>query len=119
MKVKLVCVDVVAPHGNIRIPSLPAVLCRNPEAEIRVDDSWASHCHCEIVEIDGSLIVRDLGSTHGTFVNGSQVTESPLMPGDKLTIGMSNFDVRFRQGSLNPLSALWRSDRRAGENAST
>ena len=51
----------------------------------------------EIDEIAGTLVVRDLGSTHGTFVNGLEVTEAHLMPGDKLTIGLSNFLTQYKK----------------------
>lgn len=70
---------------------------RSPDAGICLADRWASRCHCEIDQIGGTLVVRDLGSTHGTFVNGREITESNVMPGDKLTIGISSFLMQYRQ----------------------
>ena len=40
---------------------------------------------------DGVLVVRDLGSKYGTFVNGRQIAEALLLPGDMLSVGLSNF----------------------------
>ena len=78
-------------HPEIVLDQLPATMGRSSSAEIRVQDRWASRRHCEINRIDGVLTVRDLGSSHGTFVNGQEVSQSPLKPGDKLRIGISEF----------------------------
>jgi len=50
--------------------------------------SWVSRAHCEIDCIDDVLLVRDLGSKHGTFVNGRRV-ECPtvLSQGDEIALG--------------------------------
>jgi predicted component of type VI protein secretion system len=50
-----------------------------------------SRQHCELYENGGQLMVRDLGSLNGTFVNNQRVTESPLPPGELLTIGTVTF----------------------------
>jgi predicted component of type VI protein secretion system len=61
----------------------------------RVDDntfpipeqSVSSH-HCEILLRGSDVVVRDLNSTNGTFINGHQVTgEAPLKPGQILRLG--------------------------------
>jgi pSer/pThr/pTyr-binding forkhead associated (FHA) protein len=46
---------------------------------------------------DDRLVVTDLGSVHGTFVNGSRITESILSAGDELGIGMMTFLVQVEQ----------------------
>jgi len=48
--------------------------------------SISSH-HCEIVTRGRERVVRDLGSTNGTFINGVKVTESVLKPGEVLRLG--------------------------------
>ena len=78
-------------HPEIVLDVLPATMGRGSSAEILVQDRWASRRHCEINQIDGVLTVRDLGSSHGTFVNVQQVSQSQLNPGDKLRIGISEF----------------------------
>src|SRR5712671_3923589 len=48
--------------------------------------SVSSH-HCEILLRGTEVVVRDLNSTNGTFINGEKVTESVLKPGQILRLG--------------------------------
>lgn len=68
------------------------LLGRGDEAEIRLDDPFASSGHARIFEQGGILAVEDLGSTNGTYLN-EELLESPrpLHPGDRLRIGDSEF----------------------------
>src|SRR5262245_9116163 len=50
------------------------------------EPSVSSH-HCEILLRGSDVVVRDLGSTNGTFINGEKVTESTLKPGQILRLG--------------------------------
>jgi pSer/pThr/pTyr-binding forkhead associated (FHA) protein len=50
------------------------------------EPSVSSH-HCEVLLHGNDVIVRDLNSTNGTFVNGEKVTESPIKPGQILRLG--------------------------------
>jgi len=57
-------------------------------------DTFASQVHARIAEHDGHLWIEDLGSTNGTFVNGTQVTEpARLRKGDQFQIGETVFEV--------------------------
>jgi pSer/pThr/pTyr-binding forkhead associated (FHA) protein len=49
--------------------------------------------------VDDVLMVRDLGSKHGTFVNGRSVLEAELRPGDLLNIGITRFLVEYEPAS--------------------
>ncbi len=63
-------------------------LGRHDDCIIRIKSSQVSRRHCEILEADGRLTVRDLGSSNGTFVNGKRVLgQQVLKVGDELTIG--------------------------------
>jgi FHA domain len=70
----------------------PVMLGRGSEAEIRLEDPFASSGHARIFEQGGILAVEDLGSTNGTYLN-EELLESPrpLHPGDRLRIGDSEF----------------------------
>lgn len=58
------------------------------ENDVQLDESSVSSRHAELVEQDGEVVLRDLGSTNGTFHNGTQVTgEQPLQPGDVIFFG--------------------------------
>lgn len=50
------------------------------------EPSVSSH-HCEILLRGSDVVVRDLNSTNGTFINGEKVTESPLKIGQVLRLG--------------------------------
>ena len=97
MKVVLTSLVPVVPTVRISLDKLPAVLGRNPDVDVRLDDRWISRVHCEISEINGTLVVRDLDSHNGTLVNGHHITEAHLMPGDRLTVGLTRFEVRYKR----------------------
>ncbi len=96
MKVRLIALSSVESDRRLSSKDLPFVLGRSADVDVTIEDQWVSRRHCELVESDGMLVVRDLGSTHGTFVNGRQVSESRLRPDDKLTIGMTSFVASYR-----------------------
>jgi adenylate cyclase len=83
-----------APH-EIPLAAFPLRLGRSTAAHVFVNDRWVSRDHCEIDCVNGVLTVRDLGSKHGTFVNGHVVAAAELRPGDELTIGLSTFLVQL------------------------
>ncbi|MHB8901378.1 MAG: FHA domain-containing protein, partial [Thermoguttaceae bacterium] len=56
---------------------------------------WVSRRHCQLSEVDGMIVVRDLGSTHGTYINGRKIFESSLRPDDKLTLGLTSFVASY------------------------
>jgi pSer/pThr/pTyr-binding forkhead associated (FHA) protein len=70
---------------------LPATIGRGRDAAIVLPHPLVSRRHCELYEAAGQLMVRDLGSLNGTFVNSERVTESPLPAGELLTIGTVTF----------------------------
>jgi len=63
------------------------------------EPSVSSH-HCEILLVEKDVIVRDLNSTNGTFINGEKITESVLKPGQTLRLGQ--IDIRIDDGSPMP-----------------
>ena len=61
---------------------------RHDDCQIRIKSSQVSRKHCELFEKKGLLMVKDLGSSNGTMVNGKRIEgQSVLEPGDELTIG--------------------------------
>jgi hypothetical protein len=63
------------------------VIGRASDNAVTIDDPAASSRHCTILRKDNSFTLRDLNSTNGTYLNGGQVTEVALAPGDVLTVG--------------------------------
>jgi hypothetical protein len=68
------------------------VLGRGDRAEIRLDDPFASSRHARIYEQGSIVVIEDLGSTNGTYLNEELLqTPRPLHPGDRVRIGDSEF----------------------------
>lgn len=67
---------------------------RNPTNDCRVPDVSLSSFHCEItLSPDNTVRVRDLASTNGTFVDGLQIMDSELKPGQILRMGSVEFTL--------------------------
>lgn len=83
--------------GESAYPLMRAVtrLGRGSDADIRVDDPGVSRGHCEIV-LGSPVLVRDLGSTNGTLINGQKVNEAPIEDGTSITVGATT--LVFRSG---------------------
>ncbi len=61
------------------------------EVNVALNDLKVSKIHCEISSIKTNeleqIVIKDLGSTNGTYVNGEMIRQRILTPGDKITIG--------------------------------
>ncbi len=71
------------------------VVGRSEQADVFLDDSYASEFHLRFSSIDGGLVLQDLGSTNGTYVNGRRIA-SPvgLSKGDAVQVGKTVMEVR-------------------------
>jgi hypothetical protein len=68
------------------------VLGRGERAEIRLEDPFASSGHARIYEQGGAIVIEDMGSTNGTYLNEELLeTARPLHPEDRVRIGDSEF----------------------------
>ena len=73
----------------------------------RVDDntfpigepSVSSH-HCEILRKGSEVVVRDLNSTNGTFINGEKIAESLLKPGQILRLGKIEMRLETEEAAV-------------------
>jgi pSer/pThr/pTyr-binding forkhead associated (FHA) protein len=68
---------------------------RDEDCDVRLDHKSVSKLHCVIVKTDGVLLLRDLGSTNGTRVNGQRVRRAALLPNDTLAVANLKFVVKF------------------------
>ena len=66
---------------------------RDAGCELRIEDSAVSRVHAEIVRLDSTHVLVDLGAQNGVFVNGRQVSREALHDGDWIQLGPR---VRFR-----------------------
>jgi hypothetical protein len=60
---------------------------RHPDADIFLDDVTVSRRHAELHRTAEGVLVRDLGSLNGSYVNGERVDERVLTSGEELQIG--------------------------------
>jgi len=74
---------------NVDRPSI--VLGRSSKADIQVDQESVSRNHCKLINTGKSIMLRDLGSTNGTYVNDELVDEYVLRDGDLIKIGRCIF----------------------------
>lgn len=103
MEIKLVVVNGVHAGREIRIRRAKFVVGRSKECQLRPGCNLVSRQHCAIAQEDGRLVLKDLGSTNGTFVNGDKV-EAPrvLNHGDRISIGTMEFDLRIDEAAKTP-----------------
>ena len=67
---------------------------RNPRCDVRLASCRVSRRHCIIAMERAEVVVRDLGSTNGTWMNGHRVAAGCIRPGDEVAIA----DMRYRLG---------------------
>jgi pSer/pThr/pTyr-binding forkhead associated (FHA) protein len=60
---------------------------RSPDCDFQIAHDTVSSLHCELVLSDGGVILRDLESTNGTFVEGRRVREVKLVDGQTIRVG--------------------------------
>jgi serine phosphatase RsbU (regulator of sigma subunit) len=75
-------------HRSVRVTTEPIVLGRDPSRSFFLSDPDVSRSHCELRLAGDRVVVRDLASTNGTFVDGARVTgERELPVASQLQIG--------------------------------
>ena len=88
---KAAIVTIVEPNGTRRempLAPLPFRIGRQAGNELTLRDSRVSRQQAQIVELNGAFILEDLGSRHGTFVNGEKVLKHELKAGDRVEFGV-------------------------------
>ncbi len=71
------------------------VVGRSEQADVIIGDPYASDFHLRMTSKDGRIVMSDLGSTNGTYVNGRRVTApTELVRGDAVQVGKTVMEVR-------------------------
>lgn len=92
---ELVVVRSDSQAGTRVLVSDSVVIGRSDEADVFLDDPYASTFHMRLTMDQGSLTLADLGTTNGTYVNGRRVTTPmPLSTGDSVQVGKTIMEVR-------------------------
>jgi pSer/pThr/pTyr-binding forkhead associated (FHA) protein len=63
------------------------VIGRHPDSTICLDDVTVSRRHAHLEQSEGQVVLRDLGSLNGTYVNQERIEEVALRHGDEVQIG--------------------------------
>lgn len=78
----------------VRLTSEVVTLGRQEDCQVRIVSSEVSRKHCQLFEKKGLLLVKDLKSSNGTFVNGKRIQDQLVLePGNILTVGPVTFRV--------------------------
>lgn len=86
-------VDRAAGHSpGVAYDLMDPVTLGRGNVELKLEDSFASSRHAQITRQGRVVVIEDLGSTNGTFLNGETLTgPQPLHDGDRIRIGDSEF----------------------------
>ena len=74
-------------------PGQPFLLGRDMSTQSRLKDPQIAMLHCQVVVDQEEVILKDRGSSGGTFVQGQRVSTHSLQPGDVFRIG--DTQIRF------------------------
>ncbi len=87
------------PQGEfVAMRSATLAIGRAPDSQVVLADPLASSRHARLVAEPGGVVVEDLDSTNGTFVNDQQVSRQLLAPGDRLRIGQTEMVFQMEPG---------------------
>ncbi|WP_010584860.1 FHA domain-containing protein [Schlesneria paludicola] len=89
-------VPVDANQSLIPLEKAIVLIGRQSDCDVSLTNSRKiSRKHCCIAQVNETLIIRDLGSTNGVFLNGNRVEkEAMITVGDEITIGDIHFTLR-------------------------
>lgn len=94
MQVRLKVLQGSKTGKEIKLPTPQCLVGRSEECHLRPQTDAISRRHCLIMMTENEVVVRDLKSRNGTFVNGEKVSEEAvLLSGDQLRIGPLAFEV--------------------------
>lgn len=95
MKVMLYLLKKTGDAKPFQLPSHVTLIGRRQDCDLCIPLSVVSRKHCELNMDQNRLMIRDLGSRNGTFVNGQKVEEARLNPGDQVQVGPVTFIVQI------------------------
>ena len=71
------------------------VIGRSPKCDICLKDDGISREHASVERYEGDVVIQDLNSSNGVFVNGKRIRRHPLRPGNVVRIGSTEFLVHL------------------------
>ncbi|MEZ4403605.1 MAG: sigma 54-interacting transcriptional regulator [Kofleriaceae bacterium] len=98
----------LATGGQVALGARPVVLGAHASCDLVIDDPKVSRRHTELAAVVGGVRVKDLGSTNGTWWQGSRITEVVVPGGALLDIGGAQVRVVAADALVLPPSARQR-----------
>lgn len=95
MNVNLVAVDSDGKTRDAVMKRARLLIGRREGCDIRIPVASVSREHCELRVEDGKLLIRDMGSSNGTYVNRQRIQESEVNPGDLISVGPAVFVAKI------------------------
>src|SRR4029077_4264068 len=87
---RLMVIEPGGVHREVPLSGSPFRIGRQAGNELTVRDSRISRQQAQILSVNGSWVIEDMGSRHGTFVNGEKILRHELQPKDKIDFGMAD-----------------------------
>lgn len=100
-------VTVITPLGDVELASGSLLIGRLPECDIPLQDNLVSRMHARLSVQDGAVVLEDLHSSNGVYVNGLRIAHNAILrEGDRILIGTVEISLfETREASLQRLRA--------------
>jgi pSer/pThr/pTyr-binding forkhead associated (FHA) protein len=103
MQVRLKILHGTNAGKDVKIPAPKCVIGRGDDCHLKPQSDAVSRRHAVIITTENEVVVRDMNSRNGTYVNGERVAEeSVLLSGDVLRIGPLEFELMIEQTAAKP-----------------
>jgi len=91
------------PVRHVRVDAARFIVGRKPDAALSIPSPTVSREHAELTVVENGLLLRDLGSTNGTYVNGTRILQPcTVFHGDLLQFGQVVFRVMQQSTETGP-----------------
>ena len=85
---RLVVIDPNGSRRDVAISAFPFRIGRQAGNELTLRDSRVSRQQAQITDVNGTMVLEDMGSSHGTFVNGEKILRHELKASDQIDFGV-------------------------------
>jgi serine phosphatase RsbU (regulator of sigma subunit) len=103
-----------APPRHVPLNLLPLTIGRSAPADVVLEGTTVSRRHCRLERQDDRIVLTDLGSTNGTYVNGERVT-APVMLDDGARVTIGAHALSYHRRTQQEMAGWEALDRELGE----